>query len=218
MLEKFREPVNGLTHLGAALIAVIGLIYLLVRGQGDLSKMVALLIYGASLVLMFSASAAYHLVKGQPQVVHTLRILDHTAIYLLIAGTYTPICVIFFTGSWRWGFLAVIWSIAVIGIITKIFIVRAPRWISAVLYLLMGWLSIFGIQEMLRTIPTGGLLWLAAGGLLYTIGAIVYILKWPDFVPGVFGFHEVWHIFVILGAFSHFILIAVYAAAPGLPI
>ncbi len=212
MQHRFREPVNGLTHLGAAVIAALGLIYLLMRGQGDLPKMVSLLVYGVSLVLMFSASAAYHLVNGRPEVIHTLRILDHTAIYLLIAGTYTPICIIFLTGFWGRGFLAIIWSIALLGIITKVFIVRAPRWLAAGLYLLMGWLAILGIQELIGAIPAGGFIWLAAGGLFYSAGAIIYILKWPNLIPGVFGFHEVWHIFVILGAFSHFVLIAGYAA------
>jgi hemolysin III len=116
------------------------------------------------------------------------------------------------TGFWRWGFLGIIWSIALVGIVTKIFIVRAPRWLSAGLYLLMGWLAIFGVPEMVRTFPPGALVWLAVGGLFYTVGAIIYITKWLDFYPGVFGYHEVWHIFVILGGLSHYILVAVYIA------
>ncbi len=218
MQSKFREPVSGLTHLGAAIIAIIGLFYLLVVGQGDVLKRVSLLVYGISLVLMFSASAAYHLVKARPGIVQALRILDHTAIYLLIAGTYTPICVNFLTGFWRWWFLGIIWSIAIIGILTKVFIVRAPRWITASLYLVMGWLSILAIQEMVRTVPPGALFWLAAGGLFFTVGAVIYITKWLDFYPGVFGFHEVWHIFVILGSLSHFIAVAVYLAPAALPV
>jgi len=161
---------------------------------------------------MFSASAAYHLVKSKPQVMLWLRKLDHSAIYLLIAGTYTPICVHFFTGFWRWGILAIIWSMALAGIGVKLFIIRAPRWLTAGIYLLMGWLGVIAIREMLRAMPVGALVWLLAGGILFTVGALVYVLKRPNFFPGIFGFHEVWHIFVILGCLAHFILVAAYVA------
>jgi hemolysin III len=169
-------------------------------------------VYGISVILLFSASATYHLVKANPQVIQRLRKIDHSAIYLLIAGSYTPICLYFFEGFWRWGLLGIIWSMALIGIIVKVFVINAPRWVSAGIYLVMGWLSIMAVQEMLRAMPVGALVWLVLGGLFYTVGAVIYITKKMDFYPGVFGFHEVWHIFVILGSFSHFIVIAVYIA------
>ncbi|MBI1795296.1 MAG: hemolysin III family protein [Chloroflexi bacterium] len=212
MINKLREPVNGLTHFFAAIIAAVGLIALIVIGWNSLVKEVSLSIYGASLILLFAASAAYHMVKAGPKVIAVFRKLDHAAIYLLIAGTYTPISAIMFTGFWKWGLLAIVWSLAVIGIVVKMFIIKAPRWITAGVYLVMGWLSLAAIGEMLRVLPVGALVWLITGGVIYTLGAIVYITKKLDFVPGVFGFHEVWHIFVILAALAHFIAIAVYIA------
>lgn len=212
MINKLREPVNGLTHFFAAIVAAVGLIVLIVIGWNSLVKEVSLSIYGASLILLFAASAAYHMVKAGPKVIAVFRKLDHAAIYLLIAGTYTPISAIMFTGFWKWGLLAIVWSLAVIGIVVKMFIIKAPRWITAGVYLVMGWLSLAAIGEMLRVLPVGALVWLITGGVIYTLGAIVYITKKLDFVPGVFGFHEVWHIFVILAALAHFIAIAVYIA------
>jgi len=212
MFKKLREPVNGLTHFFAAIAALIGLVVLLIVGRGSLDRTLALTIYGVSLVLLFAASATYHMVKGNPKVMQFLRKLDHSAIYLLIAGTYTPFCVIMFDGFWKWGMLAIIWSLALIGIVVKIFIINAPRWLNAGIYIVMGWLSIISIGEMLRVMPPWALTWLLIGGVVYTLGAVVYITKIMNFLPGKFGFHEVWHIFVILGALAHFIAIAFFIA------
>jgi hemolysin III len=212
MLKNLREPVNGLTHFFAALVAVIGLVVLLIVGRANAGKEISLAIYGVSVILLFSASATYHMVKANPRVIEILRKFDHSAIYLLIAGSYTPICYIMFTGFWQWGMLAIIWSFALVGVIIKIFIIRAPRWVNAGIYLVMGWMAIFALQEMLSRLPVGALIWLGVGGIIYTLGAVVYITKMLDFVPGKFGFHEVWHIFVILGALAHFIAILAYIA------
>jgi hemolysin III len=210
--SSFREPFNGLSHAAGALAALIGLAALLVAGRDDAVKQVSLLVYGASLVLMLSSSAVYHLVQSRAEVILALRKLDHAAIYLLIAGTYTPICVNLMEGFWRWGMLGIIWGLAVAGVISKLFIIGAPRWFTAALYLGMGWLSVISIGEMLRVIPPGGLVWLFLGGAAYTLGSVVYITKWLDFFPGVFGFHEVWHIFVILGCLFHYLAILLYVA------
>lgn len=210
-----RQPVSGLTHLLTAVAALAGWAALLLGGGfQSFGRTAALSIYGLSLVLMFGASAAYHLSKAGPKGLIILRKLDHSAIFLLIAGSYTPICALRLAGFWRVGMLAVIWSLALVGIGVKIFIVEAPRWLTAGIYVVMGWLSVFAVRPLLAALPAGALLWLAAGGLIYTGGAVVYILKKPDFIPGVFGFHEVWHIFVILAAIAHFIAIAVYIAPP----
>ncbi|MCJ7701558.1 MAG: hemolysin III family protein [Anaerolineales bacterium] len=212
MLSKLREPVNGLTHLVAAAIALVGLVILVVIGWEQSGKVISLVIYGISLVTLFLASGLYHSVLATPRVVQRLRKFDHSAIFLLIAGTYTPICTNLLAGFWKWGLLGIVWGLALAGIGVKIFFINAPRWVTAGVYILMGWLSIFGIREMLVTMPVGAIIWLAAGGLIYTLGAVVYITKRMDFLPGVFGFHEVWHIFVILGALAHFIMIATYVA------
>jgi hemolysin III len=212
MLKIFREPVNGLTHLGAAIAAAIGMIILVVIGWGNIGKTISLSIYGFSLILLFSASAIYHLLKVKPRVSIYLRKLDHSAIYILIAGTYTPICFNLFTGFWKWGMLILIWSLAFIGVAVKLLWINAPRWLYTGVYIAMGWLAVLGGKEILATMPTGALVWILIGGITFTIGAIIYITKKMDFVPGIFGFHEVWHIFVILGALAHFVGILVCVA------
>lgn len=206
----FREPFNGLSHLIGAVLSLIGFVYLMFRGWGDSTRVIAYLIYGISLVLLFSASAAYHLIHASDRAMLVLRKFDHTAIYLLIAGSYTPMCLIFFEGFWRFGMLTIIWSMALVGIIVKLFVIKAPRWVTAGLYLLMGWTCVMAIGEMIRTMPAGAFVWLILGGLFYTVGAVIYITRKLDFKPDVFGFHEVWHLFVLLGAASHFIMIAVF--------
>ena len=215
MFSKLREPVNGLTHLITAGAALVGLIILLVIGWGHPGKLISLMIYGISLILLFLASGIYHSVKADPNVLLKLRKFDHSAIYLLIAGTYTPICFNMLDGFWKWGMLGIVWGLALVGIGVKIFFIKAPRWVTAGVYIIMGWLCIFGIQEILAALPIGAIIWLAAGGIIFTLGAVVYITKTMDFVPGVFGFHEIWHIFVILGALAHFIMIAIYIAPVG---
>lgn len=210
--SKLREPVSAITHLAAASISLIGLIILIIFGWGDNQKIITFSIYGISLILMFTASGTYHLVIARDTIILNLRKLDHSAIYLLIAGTYTPICVYFFNGFWQYGMLILIWSLAIIGIAVKLFVINAPRWITAGVYLVMGWLAIMGVQEILRTMPLAAIIWLVVGGLFYSLGAIIYITKFLDFFPGTFGFHEVWHIFVILGAFSHYFVILKFIA------
>jgi hemolysin III len=212
MLKKLREPVNGLTHFFAAIFAVLGLVLLIVLGWNNVIKEISLSVYGLSLILLFAASATYHMVKAQPGVIALLRKFDHSAIFLLIAGTYTPFCMLMFTGFWKWGLLIIIWLLALIGIVVKMLVVNAPRWLHAGVYIAMGWLCMGAIGEMLRVLPAGAIIFLITGGVIYTLGAIIYITKALDFLPGKFGFHEVWHIFVILGAVAHFIAIAAYIA------
>jgi hemolysin III len=213
MLNKLREPFSGLSHLAAAIISFIGLFFLLMF-DNDIVKEIALLIYGLSLVVMFSSSAAYHLIKSKPHITAYLRKLDHSAIFLLIAGTYTPICLHFFSGFWKTGLLTISWSIAIVGISLKLWTTNTPRWISTGLYLFMGWISLAALKQIFSSMPAAALVWFFLGGFFFTTGAIIYGLKKPDLFPGTFGFHEIWHIFVILGCFSHYILIAAFIAYP----
>lgn len=207
MLKYFREPVNSLTHWAGALLALIGLIVLLFIGASTSTKIISLGVYGISLIAMFSASATYHMVNVKDKPLEIFRKIDHGAIYLLIAGTYTPICINAFTGFWQWGLLGIVWALAVIGITVKIFFIRAPRWLNAGIYVVMGWLSIAAIGQMRVALPVWVLGWLLSGGIIYTLGAVVYITKIFNFKPGVFGFHEVWHIFVLLAATAHFMAV-----------
>lgn len=207
MLKKLREPVNSLTHWGGAILGLIGLIALLIVGWDTPAKIISLTVYGVSLIFLFSASATYHMVQVKDKALEIFRKVDHAAIYVLIAGTYTPFCVNAFEGFWKWGMLSIIWSLAVIGIVIKVFFIRAPRWLNAGIYLVMGWLSVTAAGQMLAALPAWVLTWMIIGGVIYTLGAIVYITKIFNFKPGVFGFHEVWHIFVLLAAAAHFVAV-----------
>lgn len=207
MFKKLREPVNSLTHWVGAILAVIGLIALLVVGWSTPAKLISLVVYGVSLIFLFSASATYHMVQVKDKALEIFRKIDHAAIYVLIAGTYTPFCVSALTGYWKWGMLMVIWSLAVIGIVVKIFYIRAPRWLNAGIYIVMGWLVLAVIGQIVANLSPWVLTWLIVGGVTYTLGAVVYMAKLFNFKPGVFGFHEVWHIFVLLAALFHFIAV-----------
>lgn len=207
MMNKIREPVNSLTHWAGAILALVGLIALVIIGWGTPAKVVSLIIYGASLIFLFAASATYHMVQVKEKTQETYRKIDHAAIYFLIAGTYTPFCINAFTGFWKWGMLTIIWTLAIIGIGVKVFIIRAPRWLNAGIYLIMGWLCVGAGGQLLAALPAWVLTWLIIGGVLYSIGAIIYITKIFDFMPGVFGFHEIWHIFVLLAAAAHFVAV-----------
>ena len=207
MIKKLREPINSLTHWVGAILALAGLIALLVVGWGTPAKVLSLTIYGASLIFLFSASATYHMVRVKEKALEIFRKVDHAAIYFLIAGTYTPFCINALTGVWKWGMLITIWSLALIGIGIKIFIIRVPRWLNAGIYIVMGWLVIGASGQLLSAIPVWVLTWLIIGGVVYTLGAVVYITKTFNFVPGIFGFHEVWHIFVLLAAAAHFVAV-----------
>lgn len=207
MSKYFREPVNSLTHWGGAALALAGLIALLIVGWDTPAKIVSLAVYGVSLIAMFSASATYHMVQVKERALEIFRKVDHAAIYLLIAGTYTPFCVNAFEGFWKWGMLTVIWSLAAVGILVKVFYIRAPRWLNAGIYLVMGWLSLAAAGQMFNALPGWVVWWLIAGGVLYTLGAVIYITKIFNFKPGVFGFHEMWHIFVLLAAAAHYVAV-----------
>jgi len=207
MLKKLREPVNSLTHWAGALLALAGLVALLIVGWSTPAKIVSLLVYGLSLIAMFSASATYHMVRAKDRVLLILRKIDHSAIFLLIAGTYTPFCINAFDGFWKWGMLIIIWSLAAIGIIVKVFYIKSPRWLNAGIYVVMGWLCVGASGQMLATLPAWVFTWLLVGGVIYTLGAVVYSTKIFNFKPGVFGFHEVWHIFVMLAAAAHYVAV-----------
>lgn len=207
MLKKLREPVNSLTHWAGALLALAGLVALLIVGWSTPAKIVSLLVYGLSLIGMFSASATYHMVRAKDRVLLILRKIDHSAIFLLIAGTYTPFCINAFDGFWKWGMLIIIWSLAAIGIIVKVFYIKSPRWLNAGIYVVMGWLCVGASGQMLATLPAWVFTWLLVGGVIYTLGAVVYSTKIFNFKPGVFGFHEVWHIFVMLAAAAHYVAV-----------
>jgi hemolysin III len=206
----FKDPISGLMHLASAVVALAGLLVLWSFSPAEGNTRPGLVVYGATLVLLFLASSAYHLIKTSPARELWLRRLDHTAIFLLIAGTYTPVCLTVLTGAWRWGMLITIWILAAIGIAFKLLFIKAPRWASVGIYIAMGWLGTIGVMQLLQALPLAAVGWLLLGGLLYTGGAVIYGLKRPNLIPGVFGFHEIWHMFVTAASAAHFVFMLGY--------
>jgi hemolysin III len=188
------------------LLACVGLLVLLARATsaGRTDQIVAFGIFGLSLVALYSASALYHLLPLSPTGVARLRRVDHMMIFVLIAGTYTPFCLLALDGAWRVGLLGVIWSLALCGVLLKIFWMGTPRWLSVALYLGMGWVAVIAAPALFLAVPAGGMIWVLGGGLLYTAGALIYALKRPNPAPGTFGFHELWHLFVVAGSACHY--------------
>jgi hemolysin III len=200
--------------LAGALLALVGLIVLLATAAstGRLDQLVAFGIFGFSMIGLYLASSLYHLLPLSTVGVARLRRLDHMAIFVLIAGTYTPFCLLALDGGWRWGLLALIWSLALCGVSLKLFWMGVPRWLSVALYLGMGWVAVIAAPALLRAVPAGGIAWVLAGGLTYSAGALVYGIRRPNLVPGVFGFHEIWHLFVVAGSACHYWAVLRYLA------
>ncbi len=205
MKHYLREPVNALTHLFGALLSIIGTIILLnyTETHLNLSATISILIFGTSLVLLYTTSGIYHLVHTTDAILAKLRKLDHSMIFILIAGSYTPFCTLSLTGAWKWSIITVVWSLAIIGIILKMFWMNMPRWLSTGLYIGMGWIALFALKPLYDSLSLGGFIFLLLGGVMYTIGGIIYGLKKPNF-SSEFGFHEIFHIFVLLGSFCHY--------------
>ena len=214
MKKRLREPVSGLTHLAGVLLAGAGLVVLLATAAraGRTDQLVAFGIFGLSLIALYAASSLYHLLPLSPPTVARLRRVDHMTIFVLIAGTYTPICLLALRGGWRIGLLGLVWGLALCGVLLKLSWMGAPRWVSVALYLAMGWVAVVAAPAIFETVPAGGIGWLLAGGVVYSVGALIYGLKRPDPVPGVFGFHELWHLFVLAGSACHFWVMLRYIA------
>lgn len=214
----FKEPVNALTHLLGAVVALIATVLLLVVSDGSPRSLVSLAIFGLSSVLLFSSSTLLHAVRAGPELERWLRRLDHAAIFVLIAGSYTPIALMAmqpdFSG-WGYTLFGVVWGIAVAGLVFKLLWIGAPRWLSTALYLAMGWLVVIAIVPVARSLGLTNMGWLIAGGLFYTVGAVIYALKRPNPWPGVLGFHELWHLFVLAGWGSHLVIMFRLATLSG---
>lgn len=199
-----KEPVSSLTHLAGFFAAVVGLVLIVQAAAHDAPKATAMAIYGTSLALLFFASAVYHFFDLGPRGNRLLRHLDHASIFLLIAGSYVPPLLTLLGGTWRVAMLAIVGGFAVLGIVIQLFWLDAPRGITTALYLAIGWIVIIPAPIILPQLDGLQLATLIGGGLAYSLGALVYALRWPDPVPLRFGFHEIWHLFVLAGAGAHF--------------
>lgn len=208
-----REPINGLTHLLGAILSITALILMLVKTFNTSSGAVtiaAVIIYGISLLLLYSASAIYHMVIASKNVLDILQKLDHSMIFMLIAGSYTPLCLISLRGTKGVVIFSIVAGMAVSGVLFKMIWFKCPRWLSTAIYISMGWIAIFVLSPLQNAISTMGIFWLIAGGVLYTIGGVIYGLKHSIFSNKYLGFHEIFHIFILLGSMAHFICIFNY--------
>jgi hemolysin III len=203
----YTERFNGITHLTGAALALAGAIVLVVlaAGTGDAWKIVSFSVYGATLVLLYLFSTLYHSLRGRAKAVFCK--LDHSAIYLLIAGTYTPFTLITLRGAWGWSMFGASWALAAVGIAQELWLKKKNRVLSVILYLLMGWMAIAAVHPLLQALSWDGFAWLAAGGVLYTVGVAFYALD--DRIP---HGHGVWHLFVLAGSVSHYGAILFYVA------
>jgi hemolysin III len=221
MRLSLREPVNGLTHLLGAVLSVVGLIVLLVIAIENRSprQIIAFSIFGASMVSMYCASAFYHSLMLSDRGVANLRRIDHMMIYILIAGSYTPICVVLLRGPLGLGLLIAVWSLAALGALQTVLWMGAPQWVSTALYIGMGWIAVFIVRPLLAAAPPGFFLWLLAGGVIYTLGAVAHATHWPrakaGAAPRLFGSHEIWHLCVMGGSFAHYWAMLAYVSRAG---
>ena len=213
MNNYLREPINGFTHLAGAILSFVGLLALVIKTalQGPSAvALTAVIIFGISMILLYSASATYHLVVSTEKVISYLRRIDHAMIFLLIAGSYTPFCLIALRGTTGWVLFSIIITIAIVGISFKLIWFNCPRWLSTSIYVLMGWLAVFLIKPLKTALSPQGLSLLVIGGIFYTVGAIIYASK-PNFLKFKYlGFHEIFHIFIMFGTLAHFLCVFKY--------
>ena len=212
------QPVNCLTHLVGAVFSAVGTVVLLAVSWGNPLYVVSYAVYGVSSVLLYSASSLFHGLKVGPAGRRRLLQLDHVGIYILIAGSYTPIALILLkshSAALGWTFLAVVWLAALLGSVSKLYWLDAPRPLSTGFYLVLGWAILFAMPALTQVLAPGGLMLLFVGGLLYSVGAVVFVLERPNFYPGVLGHHELWHLFVLAGGSSYYLMLLLHATPTG---
>ena len=200
------EVVNTITHTAGAIFALLGMVFLIVQSAvySDVWHVVGFSIYGASLFLLFMASAFHHGINGSDRLNNFFRLFDYLSIFVLIAGTYTPICLILSRDTWGWSTFGVVWLLAAAGITIKSVFPSVPKWFTNTLYICMGWIGAALIFHVLPIIGYSGVLQILIGGLLYSVGAVIFYIEKPNPVPEKFGFHEIWHVFVLGGAVTHY--------------
>lgn len=203
---RVKDPMSALTHFIGFLAVIPIFILLIQRAKVEASTMhvIGFTVFGISLLMLYGASTIYHTLYLPPEKTNILRRIDHMMIFVLIAGTYTPVCLISLRGKWGWTLLICIWAFALFGLLLKLFWMEAPRWLSTLIYVVMGWLAVIAFVPLERAVSWKGIGLLLAGGIAYTVGAVIYGLKKPNlaFLKS-FGFHEIFHVFVMIGSGIH---------------
>lgn len=207
-----KDAVSGFTHLAGLAVALVAVPLLLVRARGHVGTLASSCTFGVSLIALYAASSVYHLTVADERYKARLRLLDHIAIFLLIAGTCTPVFLRAFDGATRLWMMVLVWALAAAGIAFKLAWKSAPRLLYTAIYVAMGWLVVVRWGALAHALPPVALALVIAGGITYTLGAVVYASKRPNPFPSAFGFHEIWHFFVLGGSSLHFAAIAVLAA------
>ncbi|MEN8700080.1 MULTISPECIES: PAQR family membrane homeostasis protein TrhA [Bacillus] len=213
MNSYIREPINGLTHLAGAILSFIGLLAMVIKASMVTSSAVAIassIAFGVSMILLYSASATYHMVIAKDKVIAFLRRLDHSMIFVLIAGSYTPFCLVSLNGTTGWVIFSIVTLVAVCGVIFKMVWFNCPRWLSTVLYIAMGWIIVLAFSPLSDAMSFHGVFLLLLGGIFYTVGGIIYAVK-PKFLEFKhMGFHEIFHVFIMMGSMAHFLSVYLY--------
>lgn len=212
--EKGRDPYDGLrpwsavTHGAGVGLGILGAVLLLLRTvqTGAAWRLVPFAVYAASMIGLYTASTLYHCLNTDVKGRIALRKYDHISIYFLIAGSYTPICLIALPPAWGRTMTAIVWVLAAAGTVMALLWINAPRWVTSGIYIFMGWMAVFMLPALLQYLPSAGFFWLFLGGGLYTVGGVLYAVKWPGRNNPRFGCHEIFHIFILLGSIAHFFL------------
>lgn len=205
------ERISTISHLAAACFALVGTALLVAQAatQGDPWKVVGLAIFGAGMLGLFSASALHHGIDGSPRTNQVLRTLDYAAVFTLIAGTVTPLVLVLFRNTFGWAVLGAVWVIAIAGIVVRSVFPRLPKYVTSTLYIVLGWIPVLLVASGVA-LPFGAYALLAAGGIAYSVGFVVFVSERPNPVPGRFGFHEIWHVLVVVAAALHYLLMYFY--------
>ena len=213
MTKHLREPINGLTHFIGAILSVFALVAMIIKVNvigGSSLYYGAIIAFGVSMILLYSASATYHSVISKDSVIMILKKIDHSMIFILIAGSYAPLCLITLRNSIGNTLFSIVAIAGLIGIVFKICWVTCPKWISSVIYIGIGWFAAFAIYPLSKVLLPAGIFFLILGGVMYTIGGVIYALKSKKIKIGAFGGHEIFHIFIMLGTLCHFICVFSY--------
>ena len=207
MSVRIQESFNFYSHLVGGIAALVGTIYLAKVASHSASALITALIYGLSIVFLFFASTLYHRFKKEENELSFWRKMDRLAIFFMIAGTYTPICYFCLEGPWRWTMIAIQWGLVGFGIISQLWFPRAPRTLYVLIYIVMGWAALFPIKQMLANMSLSQEVLLFAGGAAFTLGGLIYAIKRPRLIPGVFSFHELFHVLILIGGALHYAMI-----------
>lgn len=209
MTLSIKDPGSALTHFIGMVLAVLAATPLLATAaiHGSRNSVIALMIFALSMILLYGASTTYHTLNISEKVNRILRKIDHMMIFILIAGSYTPVCAIALGDSIGYPLLALVWGTAILGILIKAFWITCPKWFSSCIYIAMGWLCVLAMVPLVQSLPTAAFVWLVVGGVIYTIGGVIYALKLPFFNAKhqFFGSHEIFHLFVMAGSLCHYV-------------